>query len=108
MRGGSSNFAWETVKGLATKCGLGVGLCSMGVAGVLLREARVRTQASLESYSSCPRSCTNPLPAGTKCAVVDEVTLDCGTARCRLTRPVEGWVNRADLVPLEGDVFVVG
>ena len=72
------------------------------------REARVRTQASLESYSSCPRSCTNPLPAGTKCAVVDEVTLDCGTARCRLTRPVEGWVNRADLVPLEGDVFVVG
>ena len=26
-----------------------------------------------------------------------------GTARCRLTRPVKGWVNLTDLVPLAGD-----
>ena len=41
--------------------------------------------------------------AGTKCAVVDKVTLDCGTTQCKITRPFEGWVNRTDLVPLEGD-----
>ena len=39
----------------------------------------------------------------TECAVVEEVTLDGGTVRCRLTRPVKGWVNLTDLVPLEGD-----
>jgi hypothetical protein len=26
-----------------------------------------------------------------------------GTTRCKITRPFEGWVNRTDLVPLEGD-----
>ena len=39
----------------------------------------------------------------TECAVVEEVTLDGGTVRCRLTRPVKGWVNLTDLVPLAGD-----
>jgi len=67
-------------------------------------EARVRTRASLNEGTNtcCGRfDCTNPLPEGTECAVVEEVTWN-GTARCRLTRPVKGWVNLTDLVPLAG------
>ena len=70
--------------------------------GGALARYTIRLASPVVSVDKILRGHPNPLPAGTKCLVVEKRESD-GTMRCMITRPFEGWVNLTDLVPFEGD-----